>query len=538
LLAVSLLSPGFLAHVPAQDSEDAGKMIIEISPDIDQSEVIRNVVESLEEKGVAKRAEVDRVGKPVTFEAFIQPRPDMPHERVLQLIETLRGLGIDRLSFRVGPPADNQESSVIVQCPADVTWRTVRSLTEGLQQLKDFKADVRVAANLDPVTPVRTDAMPTPPKATDSVLNVYRLQTLAAPTAARILERLFRGEFGDAKIVSDDSTNSLIVRASASIHEEIEALLSRLDRSDGLPGKPQPNEVGPPVNRAVEPAPIASDGVSGPLKGPHQGGEGKNQVFSFYYGTAGESVADLRKGFRELDAKACGIAARLRQPVPDSGSGDALRNELRKAVQEAFVARQKLQRAELAEFAQRLHRIQQSIEVRDRISSEIVDRRVEELLDPNLQWDETTIELRSPAASASKPGADDSKRHGPNSGSGANTRLDHSEPSPDVIRQSFGARFEVVRQDELQASRYRGGLKITELHSGGPAERAGLRVGDILVGVDRWETMSLDNLHFAWQQTTGADSVKIYVVRPSAHGGSESMFGRLKWDEGSGQSRP
>ena len=61
--------------------------------------------------------------------------------------------------------------------------------------------------------------------------------------------------------------------------------------------------------------------------------------------------------------------------------------ELRETVRKAFEARQKLQRAELAEFTQRLQAVRQSIETRERISQQIIDRRVDELLDPNLKWD-------------------------------------------------------------------------------------------------------------------------------------------------------
>jgi hypothetical protein len=72
----------------------------------------------------------------------------------------------------------------------------------------------------------------------------------------------------------------------------------------------------------------------------------------------------------------------------DSAELDEKRKaELRHVVRKTFLARQELQRAELAEFAARLKRIQQTIEMRDKIADKIIDRRVEELLDPNLKWD-------------------------------------------------------------------------------------------------------------------------------------------------------
>ena len=48
--------------------------------------------------------------------------------------------------------------------------------------------------------------------------------------------------------------------------------------------------------------------------------------------------------------------------------------------------RQQLQRAELQKVRDQLKRIEQSIETRERIKDEIIDHRVEELLNPELHW--------------------------------------------------------------------------------------------------------------------------------------------------------
>ncbi len=37
----------------------------------------------------------------------------------------------------------------------------------------------------------------------------------------------------------------------------------------------------------------------------------------------------------------------------------------------------------------RLNAIERAVEIRDRLAPQIIDRRVEELLDPNLKWDES-----------------------------------------------------------------------------------------------------------------------------------------------------
>lgn len=113
---------------------------------------------------------------------------------------------------------------------------------------------------------------------------------------------------------------------------------------------------------------------------------GESRVFSFYIGVSGDDERDLRKAFEQLEKKARELAKLVRSPVSSPATGDTLKAELRNTVRDSFQTRQKLQRAELVEFAQRLQKIQQSIETRDRIAEEIIQRRVDELLDPNLKW--------------------------------------------------------------------------------------------------------------------------------------------------------
>ena len=40
----------------------------------------------------------------------------------------------------------------------------------------------------------------------------------------------------------------------------------------------------------------------------------------------------------------------------------------------------------------------------------------------------------------------------------------------------------------------RGGLTITEVDPNSPAARAGFQRGDVLIGLDKWETISIDNV--------------------------------------------
>lgn len=62
---------------------------------------------------------------------------------------------------------------------------------------------------------------------------------------------------------------------------------------------------------------------------------------------------------------------------------------------------------------------------------------------------------------------------------------------------------------------YRGGLRITEVRPGSPAARNRLMVGDIIVGIMEWQTVSLDNLQWILASPTfkQGSASKYYVIR-------------------------
>ena len=113
----------------------------------------------------------------------------------------------------------------------------------------------------------------------------------------------------------------------------------------------------------------------------------ETQTFTFSMGfERGESVESLKQRYNELEQKAHQLADKLKQSKSPSESE---RTELKTAVRKSFEARQALQRAELADLAQRMKSMQQSIDMRDKLADKVVQRRVEDLLDPNLKWEVT-----------------------------------------------------------------------------------------------------------------------------------------------------
>ncbi len=99
-----------------------------------------------------------------------------------------------------------------------------------------------------------------------------------------------------------------------------------------------------------------------------------------------QKITQLRTDYEAANKQAHDLAESLRQ-TPDATK----KAELRAAVQRAFTLRQRLLRAELQEMQARLEKTQQSLDMRDRIVDQIVDRRVEDLLNPELKWDDEDL---------------------------------------------------------------------------------------------------------------------------------------------------
>ena len=73
-------------------------------------------------------------------------------------------------------------------------------------------------------------------------------------------------------------------------------------------------------------------------------------------------------------------------------------------------------------------------------------------------------------------------------------------------------------------SHYRGGLLVLAVRPNSPAAAQGIRYGDILVGMHKWETISLDNVSYILgsDEFQQARPVKFYILR-----GNETLFGHM-----------
>jgi hypothetical protein len=220
----------------------------------------------------------------------------------------------------------------------------------------------------------------------DQAIRLFELKHVLSESLTATLQQLFPDKL---LIGVSPGRNQLIVRGTASQLDEVSALLERLDQ----PAESDAKEV------ALQPTSKLQTGAQSQPGGANFIAPTSRAVWQQQYTAREQAAADLAQKCRTLATKAD------RSPQ-EAQQFDALRDQLRAVVSETFTARQELHRAELAELQQRMVRVQQTLEVRDRIQNQIIDRRVEDLLNPNLQWEaEPAGVSRGPIPAQNMPGS-------------------------------------------------------------------------------------------------------------------------------------
>ena len=295
-------------------------------------------------------------------------------------------------------------------------------------------------------------------------LKVFLLRHASATEAGRIVQQLLGAR---ANLAIDERTNSLLVNGyDDQILKDLEELMTVLDvpsRNSGSGGGLEESSADPaglPANAPGTRPPGLGEGRSAPNAGrsskgtpsqpartglppepteapwshmtpsgwmqklaPANAGEVPAQTRALLERFFGPLVSELADADSEprspsdipywnsrVEEAVSRQADQLRQTPLDERDAAKVR-ELRSLVYLQFHLRQLQQRAELAAFASRLERIGESIETRERIAGKIVDRRVEELLDPALAWKPQTPESPLPV--------DEMTPRDPNRGPGA-----------------------------------------------------------------------------------------------------------------------
>ncbi len=100
---------------------------------------------------------------------------------------------------------------------------------------------------------------------------------------------------------------------------------------------------------------------------------------------------------------------------------------------------------------------------------------------------------------------------------------------PDRAWAVLGLKLEPVQKTVLRGWRvpYRGGLRIVQVRKGSPADRQGLKPGDVLVGIHIWETLRPEHVQYILGRPDldKLQPLKFYVIR-----GGETFYGHLQVD--------
>jgi hypothetical protein len=295
---------------------------------------------------------------------------------------------------------------------------------------------------------------------TSTQLQVIRLKHAQAKDTYAQLRQLMGGE---VQITAEPRTNSILVNATKAQLDEITKFIANIDELSSDAGRPLASAPGLNGQQGAPSGSLNPPAISsGP---PATKGSASGQFTSD--GRSGTSI-ELRKQFEAMDRKTKALARDLKNSTPDRPVDENEKLQLRTAVADAFATRQKLQREELAELSTRLREMQQSLELRDRVQEQIIDRRVDDLLNRDLRWDTDSTRSSPNSQEAASSSSATQRPDGPTfteqatriggKDPSANSQHDHpeekssdvkSDRSPDPALQGvWGIDFAKVKVDE------------------------------------------------------------------------------------------
>lgn len=187
------------------------------------------------------------------------------------------------------------------------------------------------------------------------------LKSTDSTSVASTLNQLYREEL---VVIANQRTNSLSLRGPNPLIAEAKKLIARLD-----------------VAQDRDDMPVA-DATRARNKSP-------------------KNLEELRKDYEMSEQAARETAAKWRTK---SGNSKAPEDQLRRRVAKSFALREALHEAELNAMQQKLNRTREAIKQRKRISDQIIDRRVQDLLNPNLKWDVSKSNSKSPRRASERKG--------------------------------------------------------------------------------------------------------------------------------------
>ncbi|PHS13006.1 MAG: serine protease [Blastopirellula sp.] len=104
--------------------------------------------------------------------------------------------------------------------------------------------------------------------------------------------------------------------------------------------------------------------------------------------------------------------------------------------------------------------------------------------------------------------------------------LTSSNSVVDLAWKSLGVRLREIPEGQFDATNtsYHGGLAITAIRANSPATKQGIHIGDVLLGMHEWETVSLKDLEYILSSDVFAQKkpMKFYILREN-----ETLYGHI-----------
>jgi len=257
-----------------------------------------------------------------------------------------------------------------------------------------------------------------------NTFRIYRLQYSDAASVADVLKKLASRDMEENDIVVDERTNSLIFRNG--LEKELAAVLQELD-------------VPAPANaRTKRPAPFTGMRRNVPqnpwgMRPAGAMGAPNSRIQGMFEALSGAMHGGPKKEGPDPDqyeASCLELAKAYQLQVQASPNDkvklDQLRSDLSGAVHAAFYERQTRQRAQATELRERLAQIERRISQRGQLANEIIARRVEELLQPEKQWQPGE---ESPATGATPVGPGPKSTQTPPPGNDPNSPTQNKDPN-------------------------------------------------------------------------------------------------------------
>jgi len=109
----------------------------------------------------------------------------------------------------------------------------------------------------------------------------------------------------------------------------------------------------------------------------------------------------------------------------------------------------------------------------------------------------------------------------------ANTGQTASGTVETRIWEEIGVRVQTLPESQTvtQGTIYESGLRVTSIKAGSPAAKGGIQPGDVIVGLHRWATVTVENIEYVLDQksTLTDNSLKFFILR-----GRQPLHGKLE----------